>query len=312
MKFLMTLIIILFLLLPAYLQGSYFEYQLCMVFIYIILILGLNLLTGYTGQISLGHIAFYAIGAYTTAILVHDVGANHWLTIPIAGFLTFFCGILFAFPLKRLNTLYLALATLSLALTLPQLLKRFSAFTGGTQGINIDPPVIPFNLFSPTTAYYLSAFVLMLLIWKASKNLLRGYIGRAMMALRDNTLAAESMGIHSAYYKVVTFGLSAACAGVAGSLLMIVIQFVSPDMFDLYFALLVFIALVFGGLGNLYGALFAGIFLQFLPQWSVDISKGGASIVLGLILILTAFVMPNGVANFINKTRLAVINFIRR
>ena len=302
MKFLMPFVIILLLLLPAYLQDSYFEYQLSMVFIYAILILGLNLLTGYTGQISLGHTAFYAIGAYTTAILVQNMGMNPWLTIPIAGFIAFFCGILFALPLERLNTLYLALATLSLALTFPQLLKRFSEYTGGTQGINMDPPPVPFN-FSLNHAYYFSAFILMLLTWKAFKNFLEGYIGRAMMAIRDNPLAAEAMGIQSAYYKVMAFGFSAASAGIAGSLLMIMIQFVSPDMFDLYFALLIFIALVFGGLGNLYGALFGGLFLQFLPQWSVNISKGGASIILGLILITIAFIMPSGIANFINKRR---------
>jgi branched-chain amino acid transport system permease protein len=301
MKIFIALVVLVILLLPIYIHDSYFEHELNLVFIYIIFMLGLNLLTGYAGQISLGHTAFYAIGAYTTAILVQKCGINQWLTIPLAGFLTFFCGLLFSLPLRRLSLLYLTLATLSLALTVPQLLKRFSAFTGGTQGINIAPPVIPFHLLTLANALYVIAFLIMLLIWALSKNLVRGYIGRAMMAIRENPLAAEAMGINTAYYKAVTFGISAAYAGIAGSLLMIVLQFVSPDMFDLYFALLIFIALVFGGLGNLYGALFSALFLQFMPQFSVSLSKGGASIVLGLILILTAFVMPYGVANFLKR-----------
>jgi branched-chain amino acid transport system permease protein len=272
-------------------------FQFTQVYIYAIALLGLNLLTGYNGQFSLGHGAFYALGAYTSAILMDQWHVPYGWTIPIAGILCLVAGFLFGLPALRLEGLYLALATFSLALAVPQILKYFEHWTGGSQGLVLTKPNAPFGLpLNPDQwLYFLTLAVLVLLFWVGS-NLLRGRVGRAIMAIRDNHLAAEAMGINSALYKSLTFGVSAFYTGVAGALSASAIAYVAPDSFNIFLSISLLIGIVIGGLASVSGAIYGALFIQFVPNWAQDISKAAPAAIFGIFLIGFMYVMPGGIA----------------
>src|SRR3989441_7743982 len=202
-----------------FIVSNYRTFQLTLVLVYAIALLGLNVLTGYNGQISLGHGAFYALGAYTTAIMIDRWNIAYGWTIPVAGLLCLVVGFLFGIPALRLEGLYLALATFSLALAVPQILKYFEHWTGGSQGIVLNKPDAPFGLklSSDQWLYFVTLGVLLVLFVLAA-NLLARRTGRAIVAIRDNPIAAHAMGVNNALYKSLTFGVSAAYTGVAGAL----------------------------------------------------------------------------------------------
>jgi branched-chain amino acid transport system permease protein len=284
-------------------------YQFSQVFIYAMALLGLNILTGYNGQISLGHGAFYALGAFTTAILIDKAGVNYALTIPIAGLLCLVVGFLFGIPALRLEGLYLALATFSLALAVPQILKYFEHWTGGSQGIVLSKPRAPWGL--PLTRdqwlYYLTLAVLIVL-FVLGRNLLHGRVGRALVAIRDNPIAAEAMGINSALYKSLAFGVSAAYTGVAGALSGVVVAFVAPDTFNVFLSITFLVGVVIGGLASISGAIFGALFIQFVPNWAQDISKAAPWAIYGIFLIVFMYVMPHGISG---SLRLAWSRLVR-
>jgi branched-chain amino acid transport system permease protein len=274
--------------------------QFAYVAIYLIALLGLNVLTGITGQISLGHGAFMAIGGYTTAILISDQGlkiGSHvfssdmkdlW-TIPLAGLVAGILGFLFGFPALRLTGLYLALATFAVAVAVPAVIKKYEHFTGGGGGINLfglpgltgaprtDPATfetvegvtvlgrtISFNEW----LYYLS-WSIALVLFAAAWLILRGRVGRAFRAIRDSELAAASSGVNLARYKTLAFGLSAFYAGVAGSLLAIATTFVNPDTFPITLSIFLLVGVVVGGLGSLWPLVFGAIFIHFMQiEWA--------------------------------------------
>jgi branched-chain amino acid transport system permease protein len=272
-------------------------FQFTQVYIYAIALLGLNMLTGYNGQISLGHGAFYAIGAYTTAIMMDQWDIAYGWTIPAAAIVCFVTGFLFGLPALRLEGLYLALATFSLALAAPQILKYFEHWTGGSMGLVLNKPSAPFGLpFNPDQwLYFLTLAVLVLLFWLAL-NLLAGRAGRAIVAIRDNHIAAQAMGINTALYKSLTFGVSSAYTGVAGALSAIAIAFVSPDSFNIFLSITLLIGSVVGGLASVQGAIYGAFFIQFVPNWAQDISKAAPWAIFGVFLILFTYFMPNGIA----------------
>ena len=272
-------------------------FQFTQVAIYAIAILGLNMLTGYNGQFSLGHGAFWAIGAYTAAIMMDKWNVHYGWTIPVAGVLCLVVGFLFGLPALRLEGLYLALATFSLALAVPQILKYFEEWTGGSQGIVLTKPSAPFGLkLTPDQwLYFLTLGILVVLFWLAA-NLLRGRVGRAIVAIRDNHIAAEAMGINASLYKSLVFGISAAYTGVAGALSASVIAFVAPDSFDVFLSITLLIGSVIGGLASISGAVFGGLFVQFVPNWAQDISKAAPWAIFGVFLIVFMYVMPFGIA----------------
>jgi len=277
-------------------------FQLTLVMIYAIAILGLNLLTGFNGQFSLGHSAFFAIGAYTAAILLDRFDAPYALTLPVAGLVSLAAGFLFGLPALRLEGLYLALATFALAVATPQLLKfsLIEHWTGGVQGIVILKPDAPFGL--PFNAdqwlYYFTLGVALAMFW-AARNLVASRTGRALMAIRDNPLAARSMGVDTALYKSLAFGVSALFTGVAGALGALSIGFVGPDSFTFFLAVSFLVGLVVGGVGWIPGAVFGGLFVLFVPNIAEAISKGLAWAVYGVILILLIYLMPSGMAGFV-------------
>ncbi|MFN0301243.1 MAG: branched-chain amino acid ABC transporter permease, partial [Burkholderiales bacterium] len=272
-------------------------FQFTQVYIYAIALLGLNILTGYNGQISLGHGAFYAIGAYVAAIMMDQWAIPYWLTIPVAGIVCLVAGFLFGLPALRLEGLYLALATFSLALAVPQILKYFEHWTGGSQGLVLTKPDAPFGLpLNPDQWLYLFTLAILLVLFWLGANLLRGRVGRAIVAIRDNHISAQAMGIDNALYKSLTFGVSAAYTGIAGALSAVAIAYVAPDSFNILLSITLLIGVVIGGLASISGAIYGAFFIQFVPNWAQDISKAAPWAIFGLFLIAFIYVMPFGIA----------------
>ena len=287
--------------------SNYRTFQFTLVLVYSIALLGLNMLTGSNGQISLGHGAFYAIGAYCTAILMDKFGVPYWATLPVAGGVCLLAGFLFGLPALRLEGLYLALATFALGVSLPQLLKykHLEELTGGVQGIVIAKPAPPAFLvelglpLNPDRWLYFFCLLVTLVMFALAWNLLRGRIGRAMVAIRDQHVAAEAMGINTAIVKSLTFGVSAMYTGVAGGLGAIAIQFVAPDSFNIFLSITFLVGIVVGGLASIPGALYGALFIQFIPNIADDISKAAPWAIFGLFMIGFVYLMPAGVAGAI-------------
>lgn len=298
-----------------FLVKNFTVFQLTQALVYAIAILGLNLLTGFNGQFSLGHSAFYAIGAYTAAILMDRYDVPYWATLPPAGVICLAVGFLFGLPALRLEGLYLALATFALAVATPQLLKftPIEEFTGGVQGIVIMKPDAPFGLpLSPDQWLYFFTLFVVAILFACAAGLIRSRTGRAMMAIRDNPIAAKSMGINTSLYKSLTFGVSALYTGVAGALGAIVVQFVAPDSFTFLLAITFLVGLVVGGVGSIPGAIFGGLFVLFMPNISESIAedvKGLTWAIYGVLLILVIYVMPTGAAGL---ARLVAHRLVRR
>jgi branched-chain amino acid transport system permease protein len=288
----------------TFLVNNYRLFQLSMTISYACAVLSLTILTGINGQLSLGHGAFYAVGAYATAILMSNYDWPYWATIPVAAVAAGIVGFLVGFPALRLAGLYLALVTLALAVAAPQILKinALSDLTGGVQGLTTDKAEAPFGLpLNPDQWIYLFCLAIGCVVFLLGWNLTRGRTGRAMMAIRDQSLAAESMGINLAAVKTRTFAVSAGFAGVAGALTTIVVQFVAPDSFNLFISIWFFVGLVVGGVASVPGALFGGAFIEFVPNIANDISKAAPGAIYGLILIAFMYVLPTGVAGGLHR-----------
>ncbi len=300
-----------------FLVTNYRTFQLTLVLIYAIALLGLNILTGYNGQISLGHGAFYAVGAYAAAILMDKFGVPYWLTIPAAGAVCLLFGFLFGLPALRLEGLYLALATFALGVCTPQLLKyhHLEQWTGGVQGIVIAKPDAPavFPMMglplNPDQWLYFFTLAVMIAMFALGWNLLRGRVGRALIAIRDQHIAAEAMGINNALYKSLAFGVSAMYTGVAGALGAIAVQFVAPDSFNVFLSIVFLVGIVVGGLASISGAIYGALFIQFIPNLADEISKAAPWAIFGVIMIAFVYLMPTGVAGAI---RLLAARWARR
>ena len=282
-----------------FLVGSFLLFQLTMAMVYAIAILGLNLLTGVGGQFSLGHGAFFALGAYTAALMVEIGGSPHLLTLPAAAAICFAAGFLFGRPALRLEGLSLALATYGLALAMPQLLRLspLEPWTGGVQGLVLLKPDAPLGLpLSQDRWLYLLTLGIGVLMYGAARNLVGSRTGRALMAIRDDPSAASAAGVDVALYKSLAFGISALYAGVAGALGALVVGFVAPDSYTATLSVGLFVGLVVGGAGWLPGALVGGAFVLFVPNLAESVSRGLSGAVYGLILILSVHLARLGVA----------------
>jgi branched-chain amino acid transport system permease protein len=292
-----SLVVLALLILTPLVVKGFVTFQMTQLLVYGLAVLALNILTGGSGQFSLGQSAFYAIGAYASAILIEQFNVNYALTIPIAGVLCFVVGFLFGQPALRLSGVYLALATFALATAMPQLLKLnfIEPWTGGVQGLVVDKPDAPFGLpMSQDTWLYYFTLAITIAVYVASVNLLRSRSGRAFMAIRDNEIAASAMGVNVALYKTLAFGVSAGITGVAGALGAIVVQFVAPDSFTITLAISLFLGMVVGGVGWLPGSFVGAAFIIFVPNIAESVSKGLSGAVFGVLLFLVIYLVPHG------------------
>jgi branched-chain amino acid transport system permease protein len=314
-------------LLPRF-MGELRLQEFTFVAIYFIALLGLNILTGYNGQISLGHGAFMGIGAYVAALLMLGEtnvemltlqDAPDWLplgdgmrpifTLPFAGLVTGIIGVAFGFPALRLAGVSLALATFAVAVSLPIVARRFDEVTGGGGGLVLPLPSTPFgwDIAVRHWLYYeawAAAGILFVIAWL----LVRGRTGRGWRSIRDGEIAAVSSGVNPALYKTLAFGVSSAYAGVAGALLAIEASYVNPDTFPLSLSVLLLASAVIGGLGSLTGVIFGALLLEYLPIYSQDppfgtfeLSTQAPSVVFGAVLILIMLLVPGGVAGLLRR-----------
>jgi branched-chain amino acid transport system permease protein len=284
-----------------FLVSDFRQFQLAYVGVYFIAILGLNVLTGYAGQISLGHGGFMMIGAYTTAILSRRHGIPDVWTIPLAGLVAGAIGIPLGWIVLRFRGVYLALATFAIPVVLIQIAKKYQDVFGN-QNLN--------RIVSGNEIYWLTwpiAGGLLVLTWL----LVQGRFGRALRTVRESEIAAVSSGIYPAAYKTAAFALSAAYAGVAGALYAIAVAYVNPDTFPIALSLLLLTGIVVGGLGSLGGVVFGALFVEYVQLYApnildgiqkvvplhVDTKAAGASqVVYGVILLLVLFLLPSGAA----------------
>ncbi|HEV7639791.1 MAG TPA: branched-chain amino acid ABC transporter permease [Gaiellaceae bacterium] len=278
--------------------------QLATVGAYFIAILGLDVLTGHSGQISLGHGAFMAVGAYTTAILMANHGVRDLWTIPIAAGVAGVIGLLAGVPALRLSGLYLALATFGIAVALPTILKKFDHLTGGSSGITLfGKPAqtghglgvwgLTNNQWLYALTWTTGALVFLIAWW-----LLDSRFGRSLRAVRDSEIAAVASGVNRARYKVLAFGVSAAFAGVAGALFAINVAYVAPDTFPIQLSLYLLVGAVVGFFGSIWGAVLGALLIQFLPDIvglipHVDTKQSGpTTLFFGLVLVVLMLVLP--------------------
>ena len=273
-------------------------YQLTSVLIYAVAVLGLGLLIGFNGQISLGHGAFFALGAYTAAVLVTKAGWPHLATLPVALLLTFALGFAIGIPALRLQGLYLALVTLGLAVVTPPLLKRFGSLTGGAMGLTVPQPTAPaWSGLEDDQWLYLLALAVAVVAFTMAWNLVNSAVGRAMVSIRENPIAAATMGVDLPRVKVRTFAWSAMYAGGAGCLFTWLVGYVSPDSFPLPLSISLLSALVVGGVASVVGPLFGAAFIVYVPNVARSINEAAPGIVFGALLILAMYVVPGGITS---------------
>jgi branched-chain amino acid transport system permease protein len=300
-----------------YVAGEFRVTQFSYVGVFAIALIGLSILTGITGQISLGHGGFMAIGAYVTGILATKYGVPELATIPLGGLLAGIVGFLFGFPALRLAGVYLALATFALAVIVPSVAIAMGEFTGGTAGILLDLPTSPVGALTPDKWLYYVTWAIAVALFVGAVLFVNGKRGRALRAVRDNELAATSSGISLSRYKTLAFGVSAFYAGVAGSLYAILNFIVTPGTFPVTLSILLLAGLVVGGATSLVGVIVGAIFVEFIPLYAGDVlgpvldlaqrlqvpvgdvdptTPGVPSVVYGVILLLVLLIAPTGAA----------------
>jgi branched-chain amino acid transport system permease protein len=296
-------ILVAFLLLVPLFVGDYIMYMLSLTGIYIIVSLGLNLLSGYAGQISLGHAAFMAIGAYSSAYLTVKLGFPFWFALPASGAVTAVAGILIGLAALRLSGFYLAIATMAFAFIVDEVILNWESVTNGANGIKLSAPSIgPLILDTDAGLYYFILAISLIMLWGA-KNITRSSLGRAFIAIRDSETAAETMGVNLYTYKTIAFIISAFYTGIAGSLFAHFIKYISPSNFTLLDSIGFIIMILVGGTGTILGSVYGAFFITFLPEgirFLKDIfpffvlETGLQGLVYGLILLLFILFEPTG------------------
>ena len=273
---------------------------------------GLNMLTGYCGQISIGHSAFMAVGAYTSALLAVNFGFSFWLALPIAGLGAAMAGVVFGLPALRVKGFYLALATLAAQFIILYMARQFADVTGGVRGLAVPAPEIGGFIFDSRRSYYYIVIVIAIIATFFAKNIARTGIGRAFIAIRDNDLAAEVMGINLYFYKLLSFFIGCFFAGIAGSLLAHFVGHIGPDHFTLKESIWYLGYLIVGGMGSTSGVIFGVVFLfglnriismalPFLaglfPGVGAQIFSSSGLIIFGMVIILFLIFEPRGLSH---------------
>jgi len=274
--------------------------------------MGVNLLTGFNGQISVGHGAFYGIGAYTSFLLVSEQEWSFAAAAVAAAALSFVVGLLVGLPALRIKGLYLAIVTLALAALFPQIVIRFADITGGTSGSQITrqetPAVYDFNRppadsgLQPDQFRFYVIFVVAMVCLLLVRNLVRSRVGRALVATRDNETAAEVVGVPLARYKVLTFGVSAMLAGIGGAMQVFLNGSVNPSQFGIELSITILVAVVVGGAATIVGPLVGAFFVEMLPTWLPSDTPQASPVLFGLSLVLLMRVAPGGVVGLARRT----------
>ncbi len=296
--------------LPYVLKGEYLWVVLQIV-IAAIGAVGLNILTGFTGQISLGQGAFLGVGAYTSAYITAKMGLSFWVGVPAAGVVTAMAGMIFGIPSLRLKGLYLAIATLASQFILEWVFVRWEPVTGGSYGIAIPRPSIGGFVFESDRSYYYIVLAFAVVMVLFATNLIRTKTGRAFMAVRDHYISAEIMGINLYKYRLLSFGISSFYAGVAGALFGHSLKFVSSEQFNIGVSIVYLAMIIIGGLGSIIGSVFGAVFMMLLPKLlsvvTTSVSADFPSLaklaisfeqgIFGLIIVLFLIFEPDGLAH---------------
>lgn len=275
-----------------FLLPSYYLYILSLGLVWAIAAIGLNLLTGYTGQISIGHAGFVAIGAYVSALVSLHWKLPFWVTLPLAGLTAGVAGYMLGMPALRLSGPYLAIATLGFGVAVSQVIAKWEAVTGGFQGLKLPRPSSGLTLNSEVSLYFLTLVILALMMFVA-ENVLASRIGRAFIALRDSEPAAQSAGISLPHYKTLAFALSAFYAGVAGSVYAHLVGFITPSDFDLLLSIFLVSVIVVGGLASIPGSVLGAVFLTVLFQF-LSSARDLRTVIYGAVLIAVSIFLPGG------------------
>jgi branched-chain amino acid transport system permease protein len=283
---------------PFVLNG-YGLYILTLAGVFALVALGLNLLTGYAGQISLCHAAFFGVGAYATAILTQKVGFPYLLSIFAGGLLTAAVGAVVAVPAMRLKSLYLAIATLGFGVVLQKIIFEWRSLTNGGGGLALGPPTIAGYELGTTGLYYLTLAFVVLGLWGAW-NISRGRTGRALLMIKESEIAAGALGIHASRYKVIAFAVSAFYAAVAGGLFAYLVRYIHPENFGVGLSIAFLSMVVIGGLGTIGGSIVGAVFYVVVPELLRGI-KDAPGLVFGLLLVVVMVLMPQGLWGLVRR-----------
>ncbi|WP_404850441.1 branched-chain amino acid ABC transporter permease [Dietzia kunjamensis] len=284
--------------------SPFLVFQGAMLISYVIALLGLNLLTGHSGQISLGHGAFYAAGAYTGAIFTRVIPSDwgYLVALPVAAVFCFAFGYVFGVPAQRLKGPTLALGTLALAVAVPPLLKRFEGITGGSVGLTVPTPEAPpFLPLAQDQWTYLLALAVLVVSLVLSRNLQRGRLGRAFNSVRDNDIAAQAMGVRITHYKVLAFALAAMFGGVGGVVYTWSTGYVSPNTFGLLLSIYFIAGMILGGMGTVVGPFIGAAFIYLVPSTLGRINDAAPGVLFGIVLIVVVLVFPGGIGGLVKK-----------
>jgi branched-chain amino acid transport system permease protein len=291
------------LLLAPWLLPEYWLAQLSFVLIYSIVGLGLMLLAGFTGQVSIGHAAFLGVGAYTQAVLT-NMGVPFVLALTAATALSAAVGLVVGTPALRVKGIYLGIATLAAGFIVEEVFARWESVTGGNAGMHVKAPDLFGLKLESDGAFYFLCLAICVAVTLGVLNLLRSPTGRAFVAIRDSEISAQSMGINLAYYKGLAFAISAALAGIAGALYAHKLRFLSPDQFSLIQSVDLLLLVVVGGLGFVHGAFLGAIFLITMPQLisigkdflppAIGQAAGLQALVYGVVLVAFVLFEPMG------------------
>ncbi|KQW22161.1 ABC transporter permease [Afipia sp. Root123D2] len=281
-------ILLAFLVAAPFVLSSYLVSQLVFVCIYAIVGVGLMILTGFTGQASLGHAAFLAIGAYTTAYL-HRLGVPFPVYFIAAGLLAGVVGAVVGFPALRLQGIYLVIATISFALIVEEIMARWESVTNGNEGMRVRPiQILDTTVPRDSPTFYFLCLGLLIVVIVAALNLMRSPTGRAFIAIRDSETAARSMGVNVSLYKVKSFAVSAAITGLAGCLYAHKLSFISPEMFTLQLSIEFIMVIIIGGVLSLHGAVLGAIFIVMVDPFLTFLKDDIPGMVAGLAAALGA------------------------
>ncbi|WP_434512532.1 branched-chain amino acid ABC transporter ATP-binding protein/permease [Desulfitobacterium sp. AusDCA] len=287
-----ALVLIGFLAGPA--TGPYFLRLLSLTLIYLILTTGLNIVSGYTGQVSLGQAGLYGIGAYTGGVLAVKLGLSFWLCLPAAMVVAGICGLIVGIPTLRVSGHYLALITIGFGVIVEKVLVEWAPLTGGPGGISVNPIEIGGQALTEAQVYYLLIVICLLVLWLVN-NIIKSPFGRAFSAIRDNEIAAGCMGINITGYKLLAFVLSAVFAGLAGCLYTYFSVYISPDTFTFNLSIFFLLAIIIGGQGTMSGPIIGTILLTILPEYMQALEQYRL-IIYGLLLIVAVIGLPNGIS----------------